>query len=281
MMHPKKWRETVNPFDLHYKNFILLEVIGYPHAGNDVFHVKGIFKKKQIEAYIKVARQVGANIDNEIDIINSINLKLAPTIIDYDKNEKYIVSVAKKGERLSNIVKDNFDFISLDYIYEYGKMLAKLHKIKGNFKDVLDRKFFHIPDKSFFKELDIEFVYDYLILNKPNLINKCFCHGDFHYANILWDKKHISAILDFELSGLGNKEFDIAWALILRPGQKFLNTEKEILLFKNGYLKEGICNWDYVIYYMVLIYSYFYKMNISDKSYQVYVLNFFINNCKI
>ena len=76
-----------------------------------------------------------------------------------------------------------------------------------------DRKKFHIPDDKVFDKFGIEYVFDYLVNNRPNEINKCFCHGDFHYANILWDNDHISAILDFELSGIGSKEFDTAWAI--------------------------------------------------------------------
>ena len=242
MKHPEKWRDTEDPYSLPYKNFSLLEVIGYPHAGNDVFQVKGIYNQQEVEAYIKVARQLGADIENEINTISAINCKLAPSIIDYDEEKKHFcVSLAKQGDRLSTIVGDNFNYVSLDYLYEYGQTLAKLHETGGTFPEVKDRRFFHIPEKQYFSELNIEFVYEYLISNQPQIINKCFCHGDFHYANILWQEKHISAILDFELSGWGNKEFDIAWALILRPGQKFMNTDKEILLFRDGYKQINYC----------------------------------------
>ena len=279
--HPEKWRDTIDPFSLPFKNFYLLEIIGYPHAGNDVFQVKGIYKKEEIEAYIKVARQSGADIENEINTIDAIKCELAPTIIDYDDEKKYFcVSIAKKGERLSNIVGDNSNRDSLDYLYEYGTTLAKLHAQQGNFPDVKSRKFFHIPDKQYFSELDIEFVYDYLISNQPQRINRCFCHGDFHYANILWVEKHLSAILDFELSGWGNKEFDIAWAMILRPGQKFMNTDQEISIFMDGYQSEGSCCWEYVKYYMIIIYSYFYKIGITDLKYQSYVKKIFLEYCK-
>ncbi|MGN1020319.1 MAG: hypothetical protein ACI4O7_08075 [Aristaeellaceae bacterium] len=37
--HPEKWRETADPFQLPYRRFRVTEVLGYPHAGNDVFHV--------------------------------------------------------------------------------------------------------------------------------------------------------------------------------------------------------------------------------------------------
>ena len=77
-----------------------------------------------------------------------------------------------------------------------------------------------------------------------------FCYGDFHYANVLWKDHHISAILDFELAGYGSRDFDIAWALFLRPGQKFLKTDEELERFLRGYQKYGDCNVEAVKYYM-------------------------------
>lgn len=70
MAHPKRWRETCDPFTLKYDCFFLNEIIGYPHAGNDVFHVRGIAHGSETNAYIKVARQKGAAIDNEVTILN-------------------------------------------------------------------------------------------------------------------------------------------------------------------------------------------------------------------
>ena len=54
-MHPAKWRETIDPFELEYHHFRLTEILGYPHAGNDVFHAKGIYQQQETEGYIKVA----------------------------------------------------------------------------------------------------------------------------------------------------------------------------------------------------------------------------------
>jgi len=280
MKHPQKWRDTVDPWKLPYQSFKLTEIVGYPHAGNDVFHVKGIHQNQEIEAFIKVARQSGADIANEIATIKQLNCSLTPEIIDCDKqNQYFIVTAAKKGERLSSIVGNNSNRASHNYLYEYGRALASLHNKEGIFSEVKDRKFFHIPEKSYFEEWNISFVYDFLLSNQPQSINKCFCHGDFHYANILWHEKHISAILDFELSGIGNKEFDIAWAIILRPGQNFLNTSEEVSLFLEGYLSAGTCNQEYVKYYMVLIYSYFYRIGKDDTKYQRYIMNVFRNYC--
>jgi len=280
MKHPEKWRDTIDPYELPYNRFKLSEVIGYPHAGNDVFQVMGIYRQQEVEAFIKVARQRGADIRREIEAIATLGWNILPEIIDHDENMAlFVVTLAKEGERLSTILGYNEEMASMDYLYEYGQTLAMLHKTKGKFPDVKDRTYFHIPPRERFEKQGLQFVYEYLVANQPKEINKCFCHGDFHYANILWKNKHISAILDFELSGMGNREFDIAWALILRPGQRFLKTEDEIQLFLNGYRSEGILNMEYLKYYMVLIYSHFYDFGENCDGYQDYVMGVFRSVC--
>ena len=272
MMFPNKWRETIDPFTLNFKNFILKEILGYPHAGNDVFYVKGIYNNEETYAFIKVNRQKGADVKNEIEVLNKIQLDNTPIIIDYDKEMTFRVSIALTGERLKQILTDNTNLESLEYLEKYGKKLGEIHLITGDFNNVKDRRFFHIPSKEYFEEngLDLS-IYEYLNSNKPEVINYCFCHGDFHYANILWENKHISGILDFELAGIGNKEFDIAWAIILRQGQKFLRDSIEIETFLKGYNSINSCNYNYVKYYMILIYVWFYEF--SDEEHKKVILS--------
>lgn len=280
MKHPDKWRDTIDPFELPYTHFTLTEVLGYPHAGNDVFYAKGVYRQHEVEAFIKVARQRGADIKREIDTISALGWSLLPNIIDHDdEKERFVVTLAKEGERLSTVLGCNEDMASMDYLYEYGQALARLHKSEGEFPTVKDRTYFHIPPLECLESRGQQFVYKYLKDHKPQQINSCFCHGDFHYANILWKDKHISAILDFELSGIGNKEFDIAWALILRPGQRFLKTADEINLFLDGYRSEGTVNMEYLKYYMVLIYSRFYDIGADCDGYQEYVMKAFRSIC--
>lgn len=272
MMFPNKWRETIDPFTLNFKNFKLKEILGYPHAGNDVFYVKGIYNNEEIYAFIKVNRQKGADVKNEIEVLNKIQLDNTPIIIDYDKEMTFRVSIALTGERLTQILTDNTNLESLEYLEKYGKKLGEIHLITGDFNNVKDRRFFHIPSKEYFEEngLDLS-IYEYLNSNKPEVINYCFCHGDFHYANILWENKHISGILDFELAGIGNKEFDIAWAIILRQGQKFLRDSIEIETFLKGYNSINSYNYNYVKYYMILIYVWFYEF--SDEEHKKVILS--------
>jgi aminoglycoside phosphotransferase len=273
MRHPEKWRDTADPFGLDFHGFTLQEVLGYPHAGNDVFQVTGVYKNQQVEAFIKVARQRGADIRREIDIISRIGWDLLPEILDHDdEKQRFVVTRAKEGERLSTILGENALLASMEYMYPYGRMLARLHSLSGDFPAVKDRPHFHIPSAELVERSDLGFVREFLLKNRPGTVNACFCHGDFHYANILWKGKEISAILDFELAGMGNREFDIAWALIHRPGQKFLRTKGEIQRFLEGYCDGCTCDLSYVRYYMAQIYLYFYEIGVNSPGYQAYVL---------
>ncbi|MDE5715358.1 MAG: aminoglycoside phosphotransferase family protein [Anaeroplasmataceae bacterium] len=271
MNFPSKWRETVDPYQLKYKNFLLIEVLGYPHAGNDVFFARGIYRKEEKLVFIKVGRQKNADIKNEVEILNQLSLNYVPKIIDYDEQMMFRVSIALEGERLSTIVGENNHLESLDYLDTYGKALAEIHCIKGKFHSVKDRRFFHVPPREYFEENHIDlFIYDYLENNKPKEKSLCFCHGDFHYANILWKDKQISGILDWELAGIGIREFDIAWAIIVRPSQKFLKEKVETKKFIQGYQSITKCNEDYIKYYEILIYVWFYQL--GEEAYKAFVL---------
>lgn len=276
--HPQRWRETCDPFSLKFNNFELKEVLGYPHAGNDVFHVRGSVGGREITAYIKVARQIGADIKNEVNILSQLHSSIYPDVIDYDRDKySFSVTAEMEGLRLSNIVGDNKDMMSLAYMEEYGGALARLHTLTLQCGRQADRKFYHRPANELLEKFDIAYLSDFFA-KKPQCSEAVFCHGDFHYANILWRDGHISAILDFELAGYGDRDFDIAWALFLRPGQRFLRTEEEFERFIHGYTKYAYCNVEAVRYYMAQCYAYF--LGFGDAEYCDYARNWLIHNCQ-
>ncbi len=280
MKQPKKWKETVDPFSIEFNNFKLIKVLGYPHARNDVFHCIGKQNKKKIKCFIKYASKQESNISHEVETIKSLNFNFLPEVVDYDKNGKFIVTKEIKGERLSYILQKHKKEHSINYMFEYGKTLAQIHLTKQDFPKVQHRKFFDIPSVDYLKENEIDFILKYLEENKPTEINKCFCHGDFHYANILWKKKKLVAVLDWELSGIGNKEFDIAWAIINRPSQKFLKTQEEVDRFLEGYQSLNFFNVEHVKYYMVLVYSHFISVDNNNINYKNFVKSYLQKHIK-
>lgn len=267
---PGKWRDGIDPFTLRLKMVQIQEILGYPHAANQVFHVKGLRDGEAGYYYLKYAHHADANLHNEVTVIRALDSPLAPQIVEYDaEGDQYELTEQIEGQRLSVILAEAGTENALGYLYEYGETLAKLHGAAGCFPEAPHRIFHDIPDVEYFARLGMEDVFDWLTANRPGEIHRCFVHGDFHYANILWKNGHISGILDFELAGMGNREFDIAWSLILRPGQKFMQTEAELEEFLAGYASAGECDLALIRYYMVLIYARFLKF--GEEDYQLFV----------
>lgn len=281
MNQPKKWREPIiSPFSINFENFKLLKIIGYPHARNDIFYVKGIYQNKIIYAYLKYARVKEANLLKEVSFLKNETIPHKPKLIEYADDGSFILTKAIQGKRLSVIVGNNENLQSLEFLENYGKKLAKIHKLNIKCEPVLDRKFFHLPTEDYCIEYGLEKFRKYLLNHQPKNINYCFCHGDFHYANVLWKNKKISGILDYELSGISNKEFDIAWSIFRRPGQKFMTTNEEIDKFLNGYKQINSCDINLVKYYIALNYLHFYKIGINDDSYISFILKYLNDYCK-
>jgi len=273
---PKKWRDTIDPYSIRFKYIEIIKILGYPHAANDVFYLKARYKEKDIYCFLKSARHIDANIKNEICVLNTLKFDYLPKVIEYGDDFSYIITEAVEGERLSKIVGENKGLESLSFIKEYGETLATLHMQKSDFDSAPHRSYHQIPDRQYFGEIDLLVVYDWLISNQPHNTNRCFIHGDFHYANILWKNGHINGILDFELAGIGNKEFDIAWAIILRPEQKFMKTKEEYKEFIKGYRLKNNCDEGLVKYYMAQIYAKFYRL--GDERYKEYILQWYREN---
>lgn len=269
MKQPGKWRETIDPTTLAFNHFTLSKVLGYPHAGNDVFYVEGVSEGSLVHAFLKVERQAGSDVANEIRIIRQLEFPFVPTIIDYSLDSpRFILTEAKPGERLSTLVGENRNKESHHYLVQYGQTLAAFHQLHPDCEPVKDRRFFHVPPRSYFEHNKLLDVYGFLETNPPAPTDPCFVHGDFHYANLLWDAGGISAVLNYELSGLGNREFDIAWACFLRPGQKFLDSWEEIELFLAGYASGDTFNREGFNYYYALIASWFYTIGAGEPGYQ-------------
>lgn len=274
--YPKKWRETIDLETINFKKIKVKEVLGYPYAANQVFAVWALEEGIEKLVFIKYNDHLEANLKNEVAILRQINLANVPRIIEYADDYSYVVTEALEGVRLSIIIGDNLEGESWPYMFKYGQMLAKLHQIKGDFPPAPQRRFAKMPTKEQLEKWNLAYVMDFLKENQPKDINQCFVHGDFHYANILWCNQEITGILDFELAGIGNREFDIAWSLILRPEQKFMNTKAEIFEFLRGYQSLNTCNLSYIKYYMALIYAHF--IELGDEEYRVYIKKWYQDN---
>lgn len=273
----EKWRDlSINLFDIKFNNIKLKEIISYPPAGNDVVEAICLIDGKEQNVFIKYERSKMADFISETN-----NLKILKNNNYYDKipviyedgiyNDKQYIVISKiEGNRLSDILKESNEFKE-EYLFKYGSEFARIHSIQSNkFKIAKQRIINDYPTKENYNNFD-EFIIkyiDYLETNKPEIKYDTFIHGDFHYANVLWNNKCISGIIDFEYSGLGFKEQDIAWAIILRPGQYFMDNKKDIITFLDGYSSISDYNKDKLKWCLINGYCHFYLMNINNEEYK-------------
>lgn len=273
----EKWRElSIEPFDIEYNNIKLIDIVSYPPAQNDVIECTCKIDNEEKNAFIKIERSKMADFITENNnlntLINKNYYKKVPKVIEFGKvNDKHYIILEKlDGARLSDIFKrSNVD--KKEYLIRYGKELAIIHQIPNNeFCGAKQRIINDIPTKENYKDID-GFLTPYLIYLQENNIQKddsTFIHGDFHYANVLWKQNDINGVLDWEYSGRGFKEQDIAWACILRPTQQFMDTLEDINYFLEGYSQLGHYNGDYIKWCLINGYIHFYLMNTQNVTYK-------------
>lgn len=270
-----KWRESkIDLSKLNLKTIREYKVISYPPAGNDVFDCIGTLNSgESIKFILKSERGTFANFDNEIKVLKTIKNFPVPKVIETGKvdNFTYIVMNKMDGEKLSDLFEKNKNIDRAKYLFLYGQELAKIHKIKLNWSIAKQRDINDIPTSSVYKNLDNweNEIIRYLEETKPKIIMDTFIHGDFHYGNILWKNYKVSAILDWEYSGIGFKEQDIAWALILRPGQKFMDNVSDYKCFLSGYSSVNVFDYIKLKWCLIngLLHFYLMNRNKNDNKY--------------
>lgn len=264
-VQPERWRDTIDPFTLPLEKFRLSEVMGYPHAGNDVFYAAGEYEGRSCRAFIKAERQTGADLRNEAAVLQSLPYPCKPRLLEYIPGPPAcLVTEERGGDRLSVIVKNAGRSEALEYMEPYGAALAQLHSLELPWTDVKHRRFFDLPQPDYLERHCLEEFAAFLSNHPPEGESRCFVHGDFHYANILWKDGRISAVLDYELAGHGVREFDLAWAVVLRPGQEFLKTREELERFLEGYRASQNFSYPAFRYYYILAALRFYGMGGED-----------------
>jgi len=259
-MFENKFRDLVaEPQDVVFSKIKVDKVLEYFHARNDVIHCIGQDNQHYV---VKFARQTDSNFKNEISIIQAIakyRWLNIPKIIEHGlhRSIEYVVFAYVQGFRISQRI-DVYRQNSKLFCNTFGRNIGMIHTIKGNFEKVAFRKFHSLAENES-EDINLKSINSWLAENQPKIVKECFVHGDHHYANILWSEKGIKATLDWELAGIGNKEYDIAWSVVVRPEQQFFLTEYEETEILNGYQEVNTFDFSEYQYYKVLVMSHFYQ----------------------
>lgn len=265
----EKWREP--NFDFSKLDFKIEKIISYPPAGNDVFEI--LYQNKNV--FFKVERSKMADFESEYTNINKVKkyYQKIPKIIKYGNidDKKYLILSKIDGDRISDLITEKK--INIHEAYKiYGAELAKIHKIPVEEFDISKKRLINnIISFDMYKNKDdfINNIYNFLINKIPNMNNDTFIHGDFHYANVLWLDKKINGVVDFEYSGKGYKEQDIAWTLIPRPSQSYDIDKNIINVFLESYKKINDYDYESFVWCFINGCAHFYLMNMDNSKYKL------------
>ncbi len=134
-----------------------------------------------------------------------------------------------------------------DTCFEIGAALAKLHKVKFKSEQLRPAKDVSFPPKVIFEFVnsdqcpeDFKNTFDSLIGDRANdYLNENFesgiIHGDLYYDNTLFDNNHLTYLLDFEQSGIGEFIFDLGISISGSCLEKSRISENLITSYLKGY----------------------------------------------
>lgn len=259
-----QWREhNINIREIEFKcGLKIVSEVSFPHASNELTEVKAFLNDEISEYIIKISRRTDSDLYREYQVLSAMNGISVPKVIEHGiaGDKEYLVVEKVPGKKMSMIHKDSK--LALHHLELFGESLAKIHKLDITEFESPKRKF---HDYLHYDDFVNEVVNPWLKENKPVTYERCFCHGDHHYANVLFDDSDMYYVLDWELSGTGIKEFDIAWARVLRPGQEFFKTIEEEEAFIKGYNKFSNFNYSNYLWFKVLISSHFYRIGLENN----------------
>ncbi|KYC46415.1 MAG: serine/threonine protein kinase [Candidatus Methanofastidiosum methylothiophilum] len=273
MQFPKFREPIVDPMIIPLQKASIDNIMGYLPAGNDVLLCSGMVNNKYSLFILKISRHKEADFKNEFEQVTLVSEQIKThQVFEYGivQDHEYLVLDWIEGKRIPEFLSE-YRENKKRYCMEFGNNLGMIHSLKVNTKITKDRTKYNIIDD---KISDIKYleILKWIERNIPLAINECYIHGDYHYANILWNNDSIKCTLDWELAGIGNREFDLAWAVIRRPNQLFFLTQDEENYILDGYTKYNtFCQKNYE-YYKVICMMRFYKL-ISDSEYRNWIVN--------
>lgn len=184
----------------------------------------------------KYILKIGNNVEwlqNNIKVIRELskcNIPVATIIktgdgLDYiiDDNKYYFLSEKIKGEHIEDIFSDDY----IKQSYDIGEIIAKLHSAFKHCQNQID-----CNDNDFYKEITgwvmdtyknkgITSVPDEILVesitelesNYPKL-ERQLIHRDIHLGNMLFENDELTGYIDFDLSQINARIFDICYTAL-------------------------------------------------------------------
>ncbi|SET68170.1 Phosphotransferase enzyme family protein [Oceanobacillus limi] len=251
----------MDPIEMHeipveIKDKLSITNISFPKQGctSDVGIVEAYGNKYVLKrAKEKLYRQW---LEKEAEVLQLLSGTALPVpkihqhIVDEKNDQSWIVMNYIEGISLGEALQQSHtENDRLDLIYQYGKILKKLHetpcpieliKQKSWLEDMLEQSQFNLDHY----EVDgNQRLLDELRETKPKDYPQSFIHGDFTIDNVLVRDGKVVGIIDWSGGAYGDPRYDAA--LAIRPKPKAFENEEDKNVFFQGYGERIIDEWEY------------------------------------
>jgi aminoglycoside phosphotransferase (APT) family kinase protein len=246
---------------------------------NDVYFCKGRFKGRTVDFYLKVNKHPHLDLSNEKAVLEELTLSSIPVprVLWYGDEEKEFLALGAVG---GHMLWDYIDpkrqwydeYKVLPYLHKYGECLSKIHNLPLQWTLQKRSRLNGLIGEEDLQKDRFKRLVSWLKDNEPTQKDQIFVHGDFNTASVLFDLDVISGVVDWEFSGSGWREYDLAWVLRARTG--FLNTPAERDAILKGYRQHSSYDEKALRWCEVLNYLHFaYWDREDDPSYTSFALN--------
>lgn len=245
---------------------------------NRVFRCEGRMEGKPIVFFLKAYRTPQINLPIERGLLPALaeyGLPVPRPLFAVGNPVSCLALTAVPGHILQDFIDPRRHLYSRDrvpdYLRCYGEALGRLHALPLHYTPLTRRGLYGLTDQQRLVYARSSRLLSWLDDNKPTAPDYVLAHGDLHTAHVFLQDGDVCGMIDWESSGMGWREFDLAW--ILRARLDFLNTPAEREAVLTGYLSRSTCDPHALRWCEILIYLHFAYWSRGDgSSYEVFAL---------
>jgi aminoglycoside phosphotransferase (APT) family kinase protein len=207
---------------------------------NRVYRCEGMRDGQPISFHLKVSKTRYHSLANEREVMLRLEKRgfPVPRILWYGEDRREFLALeTQPGAMLRDVLNPSSDLFRVNsqerVLQELGELVARLHTQNLDWTENLRSALYGFLGEEDILDERFQETVLWLESNPPPSKEHVFVHGDLNDANVLVANSEVTAILDWESSGLGWREYELAW--ILRERQHYMNTPESRDSFLRGY----------------------------------------------
>lgn len=211
---------------------------------NDVFCCKGEFGGIAVSAYVKVNKNPQLSLSNEQAVLTALVASEIPVpeVLWYGgEDNEVLVLKAMVGDMIWNYIDPRRELYDrarvIPYLTAYGDCLARIHSLDLTWPPQRRPRLWGLIGEENIQDDRFKRLVSWFRAHNTDCTEHVFVHGDLNTASVLVQDGSVSGVLDWEFTGSGWREYDLAW--VLRARTAFLNTQEERDAILRGYRRQS------------------------------------------